>query len=229
MPQLIAMIIIVVGAMIYMFQTFGGTGDKITGVAQKTSVITEIQNIKTGLQFAARDEVIYETAVANQDKFNTLKGLATKDYFAEQVNNQLENMDSDYAKPDSVKADNAYNAISFGGNTKEKGGMVLALVAKKDKTPGIFVDLNFDGSNLKDTAGFLESQIANDLKGIAYIDRGAKTDVAGAVPFEADEIKQYGNTALGKLPGKTTGDATTDTDGKFTIYFLDFSSSEVVK
>ncbi|MDX4039482.1 hypothetical protein [Aliarcobacter skirrowii] len=230
MPQLIAMIIIVVGAMIYMFQTFGGTGDKITGVAQKTSVITEIQNIKTGLQFAARDEVIYKTAVANEDKFNNLKGLATKDYFAEQVNNQLKNMDSDYAKPVSVtKTDNAYNAISFGGNTKEKGGMVLALVTESTKTPGIFVDLNFEGSNLKDTAGFLESQIANDLKGIAYIDRGAKTDVAGAVPFEADEIKQYGNTALGKLPGKTTGDDKTDTDGKFIIYFLDFSSSEVVK
>ena len=48
MPQLIAMIIIVVGAMIYMFQTFGGTGDKIEGIAQKTSVITEINNIKTG-------------------------------------------------------------------------------------------------------------------------------------------------------------------------------------
>ncbi|PKN13976.1 MAG: hypothetical protein CVU67_08065, partial [Deltaproteobacteria bacterium HGW-Deltaproteobacteria-24] len=54
MPQLIAMIIVVVGAMIYMFQTFGGTGDKIEGIAQKTSVITEINNIKNGLQLAVR-------------------------------------------------------------------------------------------------------------------------------------------------------------------------------
>ena len=46
MPQLIAMVIVVVGAMIYMFQTFGGTGDKIEGIAQKTSVVTEINNIK---------------------------------------------------------------------------------------------------------------------------------------------------------------------------------------
>lgn len=29
MPQLIAMVIVVVGAMIYMFQTFGGTGDRL--------------------------------------------------------------------------------------------------------------------------------------------------------------------------------------------------------
>lgn len=229
MPQLIAMIIIVVGAMIYMFQTFGGTGDKITGVAQKTSVITEIQNIKTGLQFAARDGVIYETAVTGEDKFSTLKGLASRDYFAEQVNNQLNNMDTNYQKPASVKTDNAYNAISFGGNTKEKGGMVLALVAKQGKTPGIFVDLKFDDSSLKDTAGFLESQIANDLKGIAYIDRGAKTDAAGTVAFSDPEKQQYGDTALDKLPGKTAGDADTDTDGKFIIYFLDFASSEVVK
>jgi len=46
MPQLIAMVIVVVGAMIYMFQTFGGTGDKIEGIAQKTSVLTEVNNIK---------------------------------------------------------------------------------------------------------------------------------------------------------------------------------------
>ena len=38
MPQLIAMVIVVVGAMIYMFQTFGGTGDKIEGIAHKTQL-----------------------------------------------------------------------------------------------------------------------------------------------------------------------------------------------
>ena len=54
MPQLIAMIIIVVGAMIYMFQTFGGTGDKIEGIAQKTSIITEVNNIKDGVKIAAK-------------------------------------------------------------------------------------------------------------------------------------------------------------------------------
>ena len=54
MPQLIAMVIVVVGAMIYMFQTFGGTGDKIEGIAQKTSIVTEINNIRNGLQLAVR-------------------------------------------------------------------------------------------------------------------------------------------------------------------------------
>ena len=55
------MVIVVVGAMIYMFQTFGGTGDKIEGIAQKTSVITEINNIKNGLKLAARNANIAAT------------------------------------------------------------------------------------------------------------------------------------------------------------------------
>jgi flagellar basal body-associated protein FliL len=54
MPQLIAMVIVVVGAMIYMFQTFGGTGDKIEGIAQKTSIITEINNIKDGIKISCK-------------------------------------------------------------------------------------------------------------------------------------------------------------------------------
>ena len=58
MPQLIAMVIVVVGAMIYMFQTFGGTGDKIEGVAQKTSIVTEINNIKNGVQLALRGDAM---------------------------------------------------------------------------------------------------------------------------------------------------------------------------
>jgi hypothetical protein len=61
MPQLIAMVIVVVAAMIYMFQTFGGTGDKIEGIAQKTSVITEINNIKNGLQLALRAGDVFNT------------------------------------------------------------------------------------------------------------------------------------------------------------------------
>jgi hypothetical protein len=68
MPQLIAMVIVVVGAMIYMFQTFGGTGDKIEGIAQKTSIVTEINNIRNGLQLAVRAGDIEKsvTAVAAQ-------------------------------------------------------------------------------------------------------------------------------------------------------------------
>ena len=62
MPQLIAMVIVVVGAMIYMFQTFGGTGDKIEGVAQKGSIITEINNIKDGVKIAAKSGHIETTA-----------------------------------------------------------------------------------------------------------------------------------------------------------------------
>ena len=235
MPQLIAMIIIVVGAMIYMFQTFGGTGDKITGVAQKTSVITEIQNIKSGLQFAARDQKIVESnpntdAAKAELTFNTLSGLASESYFAEQINNQLNKIqeaNNTLTIPTNMVKENIYNAISFGGSNTNKGGMVLALVAKKDKVPGIFVDLNFEGSTLKDTAGFLESQIANDLKGIAYIDRNAITPVAGTVTTGLDT--ELGKATADKLPGSTAATTNSDKDGKFIIYFYDFASSEVVK
>ena len=75
MPQLIAMVIVVVGAMIYMFQTCGGTGDKIEGIAQKTSIVTEINNIRNGLQLAVRAEDIEKsvTAVAAQAAVANIK------------------------------------------------------------------------------------------------------------------------------------------------------------
>ena len=123
MPQLIAMVIVVVGAMIYMFQTFGGTGDKIEGIAQKTSIITEINNIKTGLKLAARSEQIGTTttgtgATAVVTAAN-LKGLADLNYFAEQINDQVSNnnVTPDAADTAYVKT-NAYNAISFGGSNE---------------------------------------------------------------------------------------------------------------
>ena len=84
MPQLIAMVIVVVGAMIYMFQTFGGTGDKIEGIAQKTSVVTEINNIKNGLKLAAKSENI--GIGDSENTTNVLVGLANLAYFPEQVN-----------------------------------------------------------------------------------------------------------------------------------------------
>ncbi|OCL95848.1 hypothetical protein [Aliarcobacter thereius] len=230
MPQLIAMIIIVVGAMIYMFQTFGGTGDKITGVAQKTSVITEINNIKSGLQFAARDGVILSaidaTATQGVDYALNLQDLAKMAYFADQINGQL-------ADPNN-KQPNVYNAISFGGGViteanliDSKGAMELSLVKVKDKTPGIFVDLS--KGSLKDNAGFLENQLANDLKAIAFIDRGATSDTAGAVALTADDKKAIGEAFANKIPGKTATDADKNKDGKFIIYFGDFSSAESVK
>ena len=83
MPQLIAMVIVVVGAMIYMFQTFGGTGDKIEGIAQKTSIVTEINNIRNGLQLAVR--------AGDVTTSTTLKNLADLGYFAEQMNTEIKN------------------------------------------------------------------------------------------------------------------------------------------
>ncbi|AXX84732.1 hypothetical protein [Aliarcobacter skirrowii] len=228
MPQLIAMIIIVVGAMIYMFQTFGGTGDKITGVAQKTSVITEINNIKSGLKFAARDgKIANDYSTANPvEYYNTLVGLARDGYFAEQINEQIARDKDGNARTGNTF--NQYSAISFGGNatnnTDGSGSMLISLIANTPGTiPGIFVDLS--RGTLEDNAGFLESQIETDLKGIAYVDRKASVATAGAT-FEAGAKRTTGTAAEQRLPIEaTTG---TNDDGMFAIYFYDFGPSELV-
>ena len=154
MPQLIAMIIIVVGAMIYMFQTFGGTGDKIEGIAQKTSVITEINNIKTGLKLAARAEQISATANVTITPETTtggtttpavttparyLKALGLQKYFAEQINEQIEKRTANY-KPlyrpsDSIEhkintvAQEIYgaNSVEFSAKSKTQLKMINEL------------------------------------------------------------------------------------------------------
>ena len=224
MPQLIAMVIVVVGAMIYMFQTFGGTGDKIEGVAQKASIITEINNIKDGLKIAAKSGHIETSSGSDVDAVKSLEGLAELSYFAEQINEQL---DQD---PDNLEDTvNVYNAISFGGGegvsnvvgTTNTSDMKLSLVADKvNMTPGIYVNLADGG--LSDNAAFLEAQIANDLSAVASIDRLAVSVASGALPTSGTDAEK-------RIPGATTTTPGTNADGKFIIYFKDFGSSEVVK
>lgn len=226
MPQLIAMVIVVVAAMIYMFQTFGGTGDKIEGIAQKTSIITEINNIKTGLKLAARAGNIAATTTVANEEYSNLQGLATIKYFAEQINTQLEKKGDGSAR---TLLPNVYSAISFGGDAANagayKGSMLVQLVATKDKNPGIFVDLS--KGSLKDNAGFLESQIANDLAGVAIIVRGDTADAAGAVAVSTGARTGGTDEENARIPAESASPALDD--GMFTIYFKDFGANEVVK
>lgn len=221
MPQLIAMVIVVVGAMIYMFQTFGGTGDKIEGVAQKGSIITEINNIKDGIKIAARSGHIIDGTddTDKPDAVRDLKGLATLSYFAEQINAQLTDTTNNAANA------NIYNAISFGGTVvttaTNDSAMKISLVANVgDAIPGIYVDMS--AGSLKDNAAFLEAQIATDLAAIATIDRHATAATAGALPTTGTDLEQ-------RTPAATAASDDSLTDGKFIIYFKDFGSNEVVK
>lgn len=227
MPQLIAMVIVVVGAMIYMFQTFGGTGDKIESVAIKASVITEINNIREGVKMAAKNSMIEATASDTTDAVTTLEGLAEIGYFAEQINNQL-NLDG-LTEKDTV---NVYDAISFGGTKDkataptgedkdtDKSDMKISLVKLKGHIPGIYVNLA-DG-DLKDNAAFIESQIENDLQAIAHIDRNAVSAKAGAVTTATKGVEQW-------IPTDTAASTGSNADGKFIIYFKDFGTDELVK
>jgi hypothetical protein len=215
MPQLIAMVIVVVGAMIYMFQTFGGTGDKIEGVAQKSSIITEVNNIRNGLQLALRADAITTTPT-------TLAELATLGYFADQMNNEIADNDGTAITPVDETTDlngdeNTYSAISFGGENNP--GLFLTLVVGAEGTrPGIRVQ--FDNS-LETNAGFLETQIANDLQAIASIDRTTLDGTAVAIDENGDtpaETRPVDNAAtIGTVEAGTA----TLTDGVFTIYFKD--------
>lgn len=224
MPQLIAMVIVVVGAMIYMFQTFGGTGDKIEGIAQKTSIVTEINNIRNGLQLAVRAGDISAVTRAADPANNVtaltptvLKDLANLGYFADQINNEIkDNTESGNAN----KGTNAYSAISFGGETNE--GMIINLVTNATaatgtditKRPGIRVQLV---GALKSNAAFLESQISTDLAAIASIDRTSTINTA-AVKLDKDGNVPSANAV-------TTGTGTDD--GVFTIYFKDMPADVI--
>ena len=157
MPQLIAMVIVVVGAMIYMFQTFGGTGDKIEGVAQKTSAITEINNVRNALNIALRSGGI------SSGEDTTLTDLAQLGYFADQMNREIRDnagattLDANGAN--DVGTLNTYSAISFGGENNP--GMIISMiVGDPDTRPGIRVQLL---NELTDNVAFLETEIANDL------------------------------------------------------------------
>ena len=102
--------------------------------------------------------------------------------------------------------------------------MIISLVADKEgMVPGIFVDFNFADSSLKDSAGFLESQIANDLKDVAYIDRTAKTPKSGVM----DRTSGTDTSSIAKRTPKDLGGGT-ESDGQFIIYFKDFGSNEIV-
>lgn len=223
MPQLIAMVIVVVGAMIYMFQTFGGTGDKIEGIAQKTSIVTEINNIRNGLQLAVR---------AGDIKTNsTLKDLADLGYFAEQINTELSNNAvatvsgaTAALATASVGTLNTYAAISFGG--ENNSGMIINMVLGAAGTPpGIRIQFL---NGLDANKGFLESQLATDLAAVASIDR---TTVNGA----SVALDGNGNTPVATRPvgdkidpeGTVAAGTATLTDGIMTIYFKDMPANIV--
>ena len=222
MPQLIAMVIVVVGAMIYMFQTFGGTGDKIEGIAQKTSIVTEINNIRNGLQLAVRAGDVSAVTRAADNTANppipavnptVLKDLATLGYFAEQINKEL--LDDNTTTGNANKGTNAYSAISFGGETNP--GMIINLVTNSTAAtgtnitdrPGIRVQLV---GSLAANAAFLESQISTDLAAIASIDR---TGSATGVTLDKD-----GDVS-------TTPTDAEKQDGIFTIYFKDMPTGVI--
>lgn len=232
MPQLIAMVIIVVGAMIYMFQTFGGTGDKIEGVAQKTSIIAEINNVRNGLQLAVRSGDISVGAVGVATP-NTLAGLAIQQYFADQMNDEIRNNEGtvDFSATANINQNaNTYSAISFGGEAKPSLFLSYIPVANPGDRPAIRVQIA-ENSSLWENRAFLESQVANDLEPIAAIDR---TSVAGErVTLVDNEVPAanrpnrvvVNNNTTNTADGTATG-ATLE-DGVFTVYFKDMPIAPV--
>ncbi len=235
MPQLIAMVIVVVGAMIYMFQTFGGTGDKIEGIAQKTSIVTEINNVRNGLQLAVRagdisvtgqgavaaDTTVTPNIPAIPAGTTSLINLAALGYFADQMNAEILNNTGTTAisaTADTSGNRNTYSAISFGG--EDNPGMnITMVVGAADTRPGIRVQLL---GALAGNAAFLESQIATDLAAVAAIDR-TTVDGTAVTLLAADGEVPVANRPSGVQDSTGTAGTATNSldDGIFTIYFKD--------
>ncbi len=226
MPQLMATIIVVVGAIIYMFQTFGGIGNKILSIAQKPSVLTEIYNIKSGVSSALK--------YGDISVGTTLQDLANKGYFDIRVRQQLLDTSSfnkfkstlkksPYNKYDYISGRrgsnvfrNLYSAISFGG--RENPAMLISLISGgKGNIPGIRVQLI---ASLDESKGFLEKQITNDLSVLALCDRGATW---------GDYTLSATKTLLAALLNPTNSTNETGEykaiDGIFTIYFKDLDGT----
>ena len=204
MPQLIAMVIVVVAAMIYMFQTFGGTGDKIEGIAQKSSIITEINNIKNGVQLALRNGSIVNTgATATAEQAQNLQDIAKLEFFPEQINNQL--------KAAATADKNIYKAISFGGDSTLEISLVLpttTATADANARPGLFINLK--KGSLATNAGFLEKQLKSDLEALGAVDTYQTSGTYNALKADGD----ISTPATGTV-------GTGDVDGQFVIYFKD--------
>ncbi len=238
MPQLIAMTIVVVGAMIYMFNSFGGTGNKITSIAQKPSVLTEISSIKSGINLALAGGEI--------KKGTTLRDLAKLGYFEKAINEQLLKDDSSFQNKlistgyaylgntsfyrNGTISENFYSALSFGG--RKKSSMLISLVTNLNgtdsKSTGLIPGLRIQFLNdLDENGGFLERQISNDLKNLAIIDNRT---VDGYYPLslENGEIS-YFDTILHPPKGHKHYDRNkkkyvlSNADGIFTIYFKDYA------
>ncbi len=216
MPQLIAMIIIIVTALIYMFLTFGGTGDKIVSVSKKSVILTEINNIKHGVGIANESGILETSTGTSTLRAHTLEGLATLGYFDSVINEQILNsVDTRNTSGDDTF--NVYKAISFnGGKTVTAGDLEISLTPAWGTTigdkPGIFVKV---GGKLADQAGFLESQLAVDLGAVAYIDR-TSVNSNDITIFNADgDFEDADGVHGGSI-----------TDGMFTIYFKDIKSGK---
>ncbi len=229
MPHILASLVTVIVATVYMFQTFGGTSSKLDSVAQKAVILTEIENIKKGLQFYMSFEQMTSTT--------TLKDLADLTCFAPSINEQLKkdyttfqtkldnltiptgvaSTDYDYIKGDRGNAfENTYSAISLGA--RENPSLLISLLTNKSGTnpqrfiPGIRVQLL---GKLEKEKAWLERQIIQELKSIAYIDTRAT----------------WGDYMLGKdctdnggfcfsSPNQTSFSSLAP-DGIFTLYFKD--------
>lgn len=213
MPQLIAMVIVVVAAMIYMFQTFGGTGDKIEGLAQKTSIITEINNIRSEVAIALNQGDVTFTSATDK---TTLKSLAEAGYFSKQIREQILSNSTAASATGGAGQVNTYSAISFGGKTKP--GLNISLIVPGDgKIPALRVELL---NGLDNNKAFLEAQVSQDLDGQAAIDRtttdGSAVDLTdGEVPKDNRPTTVFDNKGVA---GTVASNATALGDGIFTLY-----------
>jgi hypothetical protein len=249
MPQLIAMVIVVVGAMIYMFQTFGGTGDKIEGIAQKTSIVTEINNIRNGLQLAVRAGDIEKsvTAVAAQTAVAAVAqvGNVGDANYAPAV----EAVPARAAIPagdstliglavlgyfaDQMNDEIGDNATTVGtysatNNTAGQQNTYSAISFGGETNPGMNISMVVGDSG---TRPGIRVQLLNELAGnAAFLESQIATDLASVASIDRTTVDGTAVTldADGDVPAANASTSSTAaSDGVFTVYFKDMPQSIV--
>ncbi len=234
MPQMLASFVAVIIATVYLFQTFGGTSDKLDLVAQKSVVIGEIENIKKGLQFYM--------SFGKMDSNTSLEHLANLSCFAPIINEQLKNTpdatgsglknflsgktdnhyygylnasNGPFVGKQNLVLKNTYSAISFG--SREKPSLLISLILKQgiantqETIPGIRVQLL---GKLEKEKAWMEKQIVEELRSIAYIDVVATWGEYTLVKNTTNKIWSFNPSGQDIFTNNRL-------DGIFTLYFKD--------
>ncbi len=215
MPLLIAAVVGIAGAMIYLFSSYGNTTDTIKLVAMKPGIMTEINNIKDGvknLMILESDNIAGLTlgsVVASEAIDETMR-----DSVFPVADTSTGTIGTEKWEAADGNATAVYRSISFGNKM-----FLTVKPAATGERAEIIVDIHQLGG---DNAGFLEKQLKNDLSPVADVNTSICITAQGtSVSSGYDTTSGHDGLSTTTL-GKCTGNKE---DGIFSVRFKDLQKS----